>query len=67
MGRKKQNRVYAAYRGEEFLDIGTVEYLQEKYGYTKSTLEFSKNPIAKKRNPNALNLLYLGEKEFYEK
>ena len=66
MGRKKQNKVYAAYRGDEFLDIGTVEYLSKKYGYTKSTLEFSKRPIAKKRNPNALNLLDLGGKEPYE-
>lgn len=29
---------YAAYRGEEFLDIGTAKYLAEKYGYKLKTI-----------------------------
>lgn len=54
-----REHTYAAYRGDEFLDIGTIDQLQEKLGYTRSTLLFARYPIALKRNPNALILVDL--------
>ena len=49
--------VYAAYRGDEFLDLGTKEYLAERLGVTKGAIELFRSPSYRKRNPNGMAVL----------
>lgn len=47
--RRCGDKEYAAYRGEEFLDIGTIEYLSESLGYRPVTLLHRSYPAGHKR------------------
>ncbi|WP_029544587.1 hypothetical protein [Selenomonas sp. AB3002] len=41
--------VYALYRGDRFVDIGTIPVLADKWGLKKSTLYFAASPTREKR------------------
>lgn len=47
--RELDQSCYALYRGDEFLDLGTLEYLSKTFGFTRKTLHFYKSPTYKKR------------------
>ena len=44
------SNVYALYKGERLLDIGTVNELAEKFGIKEKTIYYYKTPTYKKRN-----------------
>ncbi len=41
---------YAMYRGDRFVDIGTMQELAVKWGVKKSALYFASSPAAHKRH-----------------
>ena len=41
--------MYALYHGDEFIDIGTQEYLAKLLGVTKKTISFYATPTYRKR------------------
>lgn len=49
---------YAMYRGDQFIDLGTVTYLAEKYHKKKKSLKFLGTPSAHKRSTKNSLLLY---------
>lgn len=65
---KKWNRVYALYKGDTFIDIGTRKELAEKWGYSQRTLECLTTPSHIKRRDkwtkeNHLILVLLDDEE----
>ena len=40
---------YAIYKGDEFLDLGTAQYLSEKFNIKTDTIYFMAAPSYKKR------------------
>lgn len=40
---------YALYKGDEFIDLGTKEYLSKLLGVTKKTIGWLASPSARKR------------------
>lgn len=49
---KKNMYVYALYKGDHFIDIGTREYLANLIGVTPKTISFYASPAQIKRNGN---------------
>ena len=49
---------YAMYKGDRFIDLGTLTYLSEKYHKKQKTLKFLATPSAHKRSTNKSLLLY---------
>lgn len=49
---------YAMYKGDHFIDLGTLTYLAEKYHKRQKTLKFLTTPSAHKRNHGNSLLLY---------
>lgn len=49
---------YAMYKGDEFIDVGTLTYLAEKYHKKQKTLKFLATPSAHKRSVKNKLLLY---------
>ena len=49
---------YAMYKGEAFIDLGTISYLADKYHKTKSHLKFLTSPAAHRRDNGNMLLLY---------
>jgi hypothetical protein len=47
MGRKKQ--VYALYKGDEFIDLGTIEELAKKEGIKPKTMSYFSKPAYKRK------------------
>ena len=47
-----KQREYALYHGEEFIDIGTIEYLAKLLNVKKRTIYFYSTPAYKKRVPD---------------
>lgn len=41
--------VYAVYKGDKFLDLGTVEELSERFKVKKETVYFWSSPVNKRR------------------
>lgn len=54
--------LYALYKGDEFLDIGTKYELAEKYNTKPETVSFYASPSYKKRTKNG----YVAERVGYE-
>lgn len=50
--REGDQSCYAVYRGDEFIDLGTLEELSKSLGILKRTLQFMKSPSYKKRMKN---------------
>lgn len=46
----KKKKVYALYKGDEFLEIGTYEELAKYLGVSKRTIQFYLSPSNKKRD-----------------
>ena len=49
---------YAMYKGDRFIDLGTLTYLAEKYHKRQKTLKFLATPSAHKRGGQKSLLLY---------
>ena len=49
---------YAMYKGDSFVDLGTLTYLAEKYHKTESALKYLSYPSAHKRSHGNSLLLY---------
>ncbi len=49
---KKNMYVYALYKGDNFIDIGTREYIANLIGVTTKTISFYASPTQIKRNGN---------------
>ena len=45
----RQHACYAAYKGDEFLDLGSIPYLAKKFGITEKTIRFYASPSRVKR------------------
>lgn len=43
------SKVYALYKGDELLDVGTLEYLSKKFNIKKRTLLFYQSLAYRKR------------------
>ncbi len=43
------NRVYALYRGDTFIDLGTKQHLANKIGVKVSTIEYYMTPTHRKK------------------
>lgn len=43
------NKEYALYKGNELLDMGTLEYLSKKFNIKKKSLLFYQSPSYKRR------------------
>lgn len=56
---------YALYKGDELLDMGTLQYLSKKFKVKIRTLLFYQTPSQKKRTSEngGRRLVKLGEKE----
>ncbi len=54
---------YAAYRGDEFIFVGTIEEIVEYTGLSYSTVEFKTHAVAKKRDKGNGLLLYKLEED----
>lgn len=55
---------YAMYKGDHFVDLGTVPYLANKYHKTEDHLKFLTYPSAhKRRRGNNLLLYKIDERE----
>ena len=40
---------YALYKGDEFIDLGTIKYLSKKYNLAEKTLRYYAMPTGRKR------------------
>ena len=49
---------YAMYKGDHFIDLGTLTYLADNYHKRKKTLKFLATPSAHKRSSQKSLLLY---------
>ena len=49
MGRPKSNHLYAVYRDDELLGIGTADELAELLGLSRRTVTWMSTPAARKR------------------
>ena len=49
---------YAMYKGDSFVDLGTIAYLAEKYHKKKKSLKYLATPSAHKRSSQKSLLLY---------
>jgi len=54
---------YAFYHGDEFLDLGSLDYLCKKFNKTRSTLKFYSYQSNLKRNPNGFRLIKLEDRD----
>jgi len=50
--------IYALYRGDEFIDLGTADELAKKRGVSKNTIQFLASPIYKKRHNNSDKVIF---------
>ncbi len=51
----KKRKIYAAYKGDEFIDLGTKEELAQKLNTTIDYLSYLTTPTYKKRRKNKGN------------
>ena len=42
-------KTYAIYKGDTFVDLGTVAYLSKKYGISEETIRFYASPVYRRR------------------
>ena len=47
--KRKRNQIYALYKGDKFIDLGTKEYLANLLGVKRYTIYFYSTPTYKKR------------------
>lgn len=61
MARRK--KTYAMYKGDEFVDLGTIDELSERLNLTKDTLYWYTSEIARNRKGNRKYLIEIPEDE----
>lgn len=60
----EETKVYILYKGDEFIDVGTLDELSERNGISKRTIRTYSTPSRKRRRPNGmLAYLYEGDDE----
>lgn len=59
--RKPDLRDYALYKGDEFIDLGTKEYLASVLGVDKRTIDFYSYPVYQKRTGGRGYVVFLIE------
>jgi len=47
--RFKRDKIYALYKGDKFIDLGTTRYLAKKLGLQERTIKFYGTELHKKR------------------
>lgn len=60
-----REKIYAVYKGDEFIDLGTKTELAKKLGLKPATIDFYTAPIYKKRikdKPDAMIVIRIEEK-----
>lgn len=45
----REKQEYALYKGDEFIDLGTIEELAERMGVAPKTIRYYQTPIYKKK------------------
>ncbi|MGT2729453.1 hypothetical protein ACVRWQ_05915 [Streptococcus phocae subsp. salmonis] len=60
MTRKQKQRVYAIYKGDKFIDVGTKREIAERLGITPNSVAFLASPSHKKRSPNDRFAVFIG-------
>ena len=55
--KKSKEKIYAIYRGDEFIDVGTIKELSKRLGKTQEAIYFMTTPVAKRRDINYNNLV----------
>ena len=68
---EKKQYTYAIYKGDEFIDVGTKEYIMEVFGITYNTLKSYSAPSYLKRienndRGNRLRVVKIDESEIEE-
>lgn len=67
--RKIDQSCYAIYRGDEFVDLGTLDYLSKILNISRKTLQWLKSPTAMKRfdgSRNGLIVIKVDDGDNYE-
>lgn len=57
----KMNKIYALYKGEDFIADGTIQEIHEKTGKSVEFLKYMTYPIYAKRIKNSKNRLTMTE------
>ena len=58
MGRHRKKNVYALYRGDEMLGMGTADELAEKLGIKRETVLWLSTPAAHRRDTGKRMVAY---------
>lgn len=58
MARPKRNGMFALYRGDEFVDVGTADELAERHGIKPSSIAFMATPSYHRRKVGDRLLAY---------
>ncbi|KPJ21806.1 hypothetical protein [Streptococcus phocae] len=66
MTRKQKQRVYAIYKGDKFIDVGTKREIADQLGITPNSVTFLASPSHKKRSPNDRFAIFIGYEEDLE-
>ena len=51
--------IYAVYHGDEFVDLGTLDYLSKKFNVKKKSIAFYCSPAYKKRLKDYSNAIWI--------
>lgn len=54
-----REKIYACYKGDEYLCDGTLKQIHKKTGYSLGTLNWSRYPSAKKRASNRDHIIVI--------
>lgn len=53
--------IYAVYKGDEFLDLGTAKELSKKFNVKEKTIHYWSTPTNRKRNKNGMIVIKVEE------
>lgn len=60
---KRLKNEYCLYRGDIFVDVGTIKEMAERNGMNEHTLRTYMSEVRRKRNPNGLTLYKLEDND----
>ena len=55
--KKSKEKIYAIYKGDKFIDVGTIPELSKRLGRTYEAIYFMTTPVAKRRDVNYNHLV----------
>lgn len=58
-----RKRIYALYKGDTFIDLGTIEYLAKVLNVSKRTIHFYSTPSYRKRSENGYIVIRIEDEE----